>query len=89
MEDNDLNLELAVELLRDNGFRVTPAWNGKEALEYLEQESFDGVLMDVLMPVMNGYTATRKIREQERFKDLPVIAMTANVMAGDIEKAGA
>ena len=87
VEDNELNRELAVELLIDIGIRVTVACNGQEALELLQEERFDGVLMDVQMPVMDGYTATRRIREQEQFKELPVIAMTANVMAGDLEEA--
>ncbi len=52
----------------------------------LDNAEFDGVLMDCQMPVMDGYTATKLLREQERFRELPVIALTANVMAGDIEK---
>ncbi|GGA76066.1 hypothetical protein GCM10011369_17440 [Neiella marina] len=86
VEDNEINKELAVELLRSHGLNPTVANNGQEALTLLDQQSFDGVLMDCQMPVMDGYTATREIRNQQRFKDLPVIAMTANVMAGDREK---
>ena len=86
VEDNELNQELAVELLASNGITSTVAENGQIALDILEKEEFDGVLMDCQMPVMDGYEATRKIREQERFKELPVIAMTANVMVGDREK---
>ncbi len=86
VEDNEINLELAMELLVGNGLRVTVAGNGAEALQHLEREDFDGVLMDCQMPVMDGYTASRKIREQARFRDLPIIAMTANAMAGDREK---
>jgi len=52
----------------------------------LEKESFDGVLMDCQMPIMDGYTATREIRKQDKYKELPIIAMTANVMSGDKEK---
>ncbi|NOR51198.1 MAG: response regulator [Gammaproteobacteria bacterium] len=89
VEDNALNQELATQLLINNGIQVTSAWNGKEALEILQRESFDGVLMDVQMPVMGGYEATREIRKLPQFKELPIIAMTANVMAGDREKAEA
>ncbi|MEP5765131.1 MAG: response regulator [Halieaceae bacterium] len=86
VEDNTINQELACELLNTRGIQTTVAGNGQEALDILEQETFDGVLMDCQMPVMDGYTATRKIREQERFEHLPVIAMTANVMSGDREE---
>ena len=89
VEDNILNKELAIELLRRNGMIVTQAWNGKEALELLQTEGFDGVLMDVQMPVMDGYSATREIRKLPQFKELPIIAMTANVMVGDRDKAEA
>ena len=89
VEDNDLNQELACELMRDIGISVTVAVNGREALTLVEQQHFDGVLMDIQMPVMDGYTATREIRAQPRFKDLAIIAMTANVMAGDRERSDA
>ncbi|WP_291325622.1 PAS domain S-box protein [Desulfovibrio sp. UCD-KL4C] len=87
VEDNEINQNVAVDLLDNYGARVKVAVNGKEALEILENETFDGVLMDCQMPVMDGYTASRKIREQEKFKDLPIIAMTANVMTGDHERS--
>jgi polar amino acid transport system substrate-binding protein len=87
VEDNEINQELARELLVSNGLRVAVANDGKEALARLEQEPFDGVLMDCQMPVMDGYEATRRLRLQPRLKALPVLAMTANVMAGDREKA--
>jgi PAS domain S-box-containing protein len=86
VEDNDINQELALELLRSNGIRAQVANNGQQALDLLAKESFDGVLMDCQMPVMDGYEATRKLRAQERFADLPILAMTANAMAGDREK---
>ncbi len=86
VEDNPLNQELALELLSRNGLIPSLAENGQEALDMLKKRSFDGILMDAQMPVMDGYTATRKIREQARYKDLPIIAMTANAMAGDREK---
>ncbi|MEN8177661.1 MAG: response regulator [Pseudomonadota bacterium] len=86
VEDNEINQELALELLVSNGLSVEVANNGQEALELLASQDFDGVLMDCQMSVMDGYTASRKIREQERLRELPVIAMTANAMAGDREK---
>jgi len=86
VEDNEINQELAVELLQTNGIQVVLANNGQEALEALAREQFDGVLMDCQMPIMDGYTATRKIRADSNLADIPVIAMTANAMAGDREK---
>ena len=86
VEDNEINKELALELLTSNGILVEVASNGREALDILQQNDFDGVLMDCQMPVMDGYEATRRLRTQERFKELPVLAMTANAMAGDREK---
>jgi PAS domain S-box-containing protein len=87
VEDNEINQDVALELLKSNGIRTRLAVNGQEALEMLERESFDGVLMDCHLPVMDGYTATIKIRSQEKFRNLPVIAMTANVMIGDRDKS--
>ena len=86
VEDNEINRELALELLTTNGITTEVANNGQEALDLLAKQDFDGALMDCQMPVMDGYEATRKLREQERFKELPVLAMTANAMAGDREK---
>ncbi|MBB1075831.1 response regulator [Rhodoferax sp. 4810] len=87
VEDNDMNQELALELLHQAGMQVVVAGNGQEALDVLARDDrFDGVLMDCQMPVMDGYTATREIRKQSRFAALPIIAMTANAMAGDREK---
>jgi CheY-like chemotaxis protein/HPt (histidine-containing phosphotransfer) domain-containing protein len=88
VEDNELNQELASELLESVGIRLRLATHGQEALDILgEDGDFDGVLMDCQMPVMDGYTATRHIRHQSRFSSLPVIAMTANAMDGDRERA--
>ena len=87
VEDNIINQELASELLGRAGIVVTIAADGQEALDALERDTFDAVLMDCQMPVMDGYAATRRLRERPQWKDLPVIAMTANAMAGDREKA--
>jgi PAS domain S-box-containing protein len=88
VEDNELNRELAGELLQAVGIELCVVCDGQQALDLLERDAdFDGVLMDCQMPVMDGYTATRRIREQPRWSTLPVIAMTANAMAGDREQA--
>jgi CheY-like chemotaxis protein len=82
-----MNQELAMELLSQAGMEVILANNGQEAVDILSKDTrFDGVLMDCQMPVMDGYTATREIRKMPAFKDVPIIAMTANAMAGDKEK---
>jgi len=87
VEDNEINREVALELLTDEGIEVEVATNGRQALEILKRERFDGVLMDCQMPVMDGYAATRTLREWPQTRELPVIAMTANAMVGDREKA--
>ncbi len=86
VEDNEFNQQLAYELLTDAGFKVDIAENGQKSLEMLDKQSYDIVLMDMQMPVMDGVTAAVEIRKNERFRDLPIIAMTANVMAEDVEK---
>ncbi|MDN3653552.1 PAS domain S-box protein [Thalassotalea ponticola] len=87
VEDNDINQELIVGLLTNNGIECCIASNGQEAIERIQKEPFDGVLMDCQMPIMDGYTATKILRQQHKFKQLPILAMTANAMAGDREKA--
>jgi len=86
VEDNAINQELACGLLERAGIAVTIAVDGREALTALEREGFDAVLMDCQMPVMDGYEATRALRKRPELAGLPVIAMTANAMAGDREK---
>ena len=83
VEDNMLNQEVACELLAQMGIEVQTAVNGVEALEKLETAPFDLVLMDMQMPVMDGLTATRTIRQHERLKKLPVLAMTASALPAD------
>jgi len=85
-EDNEINQQVARELLEKAGVAVAIVENGKEAVARLWEEKFDGVLMDMQMPVMGGIAATREIRKNPRLADLPIIAMTANVMAGDREQ---
>lgn len=83
VEDNQVNQLVASSLLKKLGHRVDLAENGERAIEALEQRSYDLVLMDCQMPVMDGYETTRRIRQQPQWRDLPIIAVTANVMAGD------
>ena len=83
VEDNEINQQVASEILEQAGFMVDIANHGQEALDQLEQRDYDCVLMDVQMPVMDGYTATRMIRDQERLCNLPVLAMTANATVED------
>jgi two-component system sensor histidine kinase/response regulator len=86
VEDNEINQEVAQQILGDAGVRVDVASNGAMALAKIAVNDYDGVLMDCQMPVMDGYDATRKLREDPRHAGLPVIAMTANAMVGDKEK---
>ncbi|RZM75356.1 PAS domain S-box protein [Leptolyngbya iicbica] len=83
VEDNAINQELVMALLASRGMTVVMARNGQEALEQLATDTFDAVLMDCQMPVMNGYDATRAIRQQPQFRDLPIIAMTAGALNRD------
>ncbi len=87
VEDNDINQELAVELLTSNKITVDVAENGQIAVDMIAKNDYDGILMDCQMPVMSGYEATEYIRKTLKLTDLPVIAMTANAMADDIKKA--
>jgi len=90
VEDNEINQQVATELLKEEGFFISVAGNGKIALEKVmastESEAYDVVLMDLQMPVMDGYTATKEIRKDRRFKELSIVAMTADAMSGIREK---
>ena len=87
VEDNEINQQVAKEILESAGLKVSIAADGQQALKAVRTGDYQAVLMDIQMPVMDGYTATRIIREDKSFDDLPIIAMTANAMAGDREKA--
>jgi ABC-type amino acid transport substrate-binding protein/DNA-binding response OmpR family regulator/HPt (histidine-containing phosphotransfer) domain-containing protein len=87
VEDNEINQQVAKEILEGAGLNVDLANDGQEAVNTVKENNYDVVLMDIQMPIMDGYTATREIRRDERFKELPIIAMTAHAMAGDEEKS--
>ena len=86
VEDNAVNQELALEILQGAGLHVDVANNGAEAVGMVHRKDYDGVLMDCQMPVMDGFDATRAIRAQPQYADLPVIALTAGL--ADAESAG-
>ena len=87
VEDNEINQEVATELLKDVGFVVDLAENGLIAIQKVQETAYDAVLMDVQMPVMDGLTATREIRKMKQFAHLPILAMTANAMEADRKKS--
>ncbi|MGD9005348.1 MAG: response regulator, partial [Desulfobacterales bacterium] len=100
VEDNEINQQVAKEILEGAGLNIILANNGQEAVNAVKENKYDAVLMDVQMPVMDGYTATRKIREweggmrpaegrrgNEGNDPIPIIAMTAHAMAGDEDKS--
>ena len=91
-EDNELNMEIAEFVLQNEGTVVTKAWNGQEAVDIFRKSSpgeFDAILMDIMMPVMNGYEAAKMIRslDREDAKVIPIIAMTANAFTEDKMRA--
>ena len=85
-EDNLTNQEIALAILEGAGLIVTLVNNGKEAVAAVRKSQFDALLMDIQMPVMDGYKATIEIRKDINLKDFPIIAMTAHAMKGDEEK---
>ena len=91
-EDNELNMEIAEFMFQKEGAEVTKAWNGLEAVEIFEKSSpgeFDVILMDIMMPVMDGLEATRQIRAMDRLdaKMIPIVAMSANAFQDDVERS--
>jgi len=85
-EDNPVNRELLRELLEMRGHTVAEACDGEEALGMMEQSQPDLVLLDIGMPLLDGFGVIRKIRENPRFASMPVVAVTAYAMQGDREK---
>jgi len=87
-EDNLINLKIAVKMLEKQGWPVTAVENGQQVLDILQKQEFDVILMDVQMPVLDGWKATQQIRENEKTsgRHIPIIAMTAHAMEGDEQK---
>ena len=89
VDDNPVNRKLACVMLERRGYRITQATNGREAIQLLDHNAFDAVLMDMHMPELDGLAATRIIRTKEHAQTrprVPIIAMTANAMESDREQ---
>lgn len=87
VEDNPDNRNLIRRVLNAEGYSVVEASNADLAFNKLENESIDLILMDINMPDMDGYTLTAKIKKMDKYKNIPIVAVTANVMRGDREKS--
>jgi len=87
VEDNQVNQQVALAMLKKWGYRIDVAWNGLEALEAVQRQNYDLVLMDIQMPEMDGITTTQKIRQLDGNRaSVPIVAVTANAMQGDRER---
>jgi len=88
VEDNEINQQVALEILQGVGLNVTVANDGQKGVEAAKKKQYDAILMDIQMPVMDGYTASREIRNlKSEIRNVPIIAMTAHAMAGDEQKS--
>jgi PAS domain S-box-containing protein len=85
VEDNRINQIITLKMLHDFGMNTSLAVNGQEALDRVKEEQFDIILMDIQMPIMNGYEATNEIRKLTQYQSIPIIAITANAMSDDYE----
>ncbi len=87
IEDNPLNMELAVDLLEIDGYEVLTATTAEEGIELAQKETPDLILMDISLPGIDGLEATRILKKDKKVKDVPIVAMSAHAMTGDKEKA--
>lgn len=85
VEDNPVNQTVIEAMLRSLGYRVTLVADGIQAVRSAERQRYDAILMDCRLPVLDGYSATREIRAQENYRQVPIIALTANALQGDRE----
>jgi len=87
VEDDEMNRDMLLRRLQRKGMAVDTAVDGREAVEKSTREKYDIVLMDMSLPVMDGYEATRQLRAREETRNLPIIGLSAHAMVGDREKA--
>jgi CheY-like chemotaxis protein len=87
VEDNELNRDMLSRRLKRNGYAVVIAVDGQQGVEMAASETPDLILMDMSLPVIDGWEATRRVKANEATRGIPVIALTAHAMAGDREKA--
>jgi two-component system cell cycle response regulator DivK len=87
VDDNEDGRELVVKILKNRGYQMIEAVDGEEALEKASAECPDLILLDISIPKLDGYEVTRRLKSQVKFKDIPIIALTAHAMKGDREKA--
>lgn len=87
VEDNEMNRDMLSRRLERKGFEVVFALDGLAAVEMADSEHPDVILMDMSLPVMDGWEATRRIKGNEKLQNIPIIALTAHAMSGDREKA--
>ena len=87
VEDNELNRDMLTRRLKRKGFTVLSAENGQEGIEVAQSENLDIILMDLSLPVVDGWTAAERLKADATTKSIPIIALTAHAMKGDREKA--
>lgn len=85
IEDNEQNMYLTTYLLENSGYEIVQAWNGEEGLKIAHELFPDLILLDIQLPVMDGYAVARALRQNEKLSDLPIIAVTSHAMTGDKE----
>ena len=89
VEDQEDNRQILRDLLANAGYRLTEAENGEQALAAVEQQPQDLILMDIQLPVLDGYEATRRIKANPSLRTIPIIAVTSYALSGDEDKARA
>lgn len=86
VEDNPDNMKLVTWILEDEGYEVTPAYNGEDCLALAREREFDLILMDISLPGMDGKEATHRLRQTDTYRNKPIIALTAHAIKGEDEE---